>query len=112
MWWDSANNFQPVAVADRAFKVVYPHGMTQAQKTVVETALTASLADAVATEDADERRGIVFDAIHAAITTVAAHNTGVSALIQVGMHDSEGSIRISNIAATVADLEFPDDEEE
>jgi hypothetical protein len=51
-------------------------------------------------------------AIHAAITTVAGHNTSVSAPIQIGIHDSVGTICISNVAATVADLEFPDDEGE
>jgi len=66
----------------------------------------------IAAADADERRAIVLGAIHAAITTVAGHNTGVSALIQVGIHDSVGNIRISNIAAIPADLRFPDDEDE
>jgi hypothetical protein len=111
-WVSAANNFQPITIGDGAFHVLYPDGMTQAQKTAVETALNASLADALAAADADERREIVLDAIHAAITSVAAHNRGVSARIQVGIHDSVGTIRISNIATTVADLEFPDDEGE
>lgn len=108
----SGNNLQPVSVAEGDYEVLYPDRMTQAQETAVETALTASLESAVAAADADERREIVLDAIHAAITTVAGHNTDVSRLIQVGIHDSAGNIRISNIANVVADLEFPDDEDE
>jgi hypothetical protein len=105
----TSDNLQPVAIADGDYEVLYPDRMTQAQKTAVESALTASLADAVAAADAEERREIVLDAIHAAITTVAGHNTGVSALFQIGIHGSAGTIRISNIAASVADLEFTDD---
>ncbi len=102
-----ATNFQAVAVEDGAYRILYPAGITQAQKTTVETALDASLAEALGADDAGERREIVFNAIHTAITTVAAHNTGVSARIQVGVHDSQGNIRVSNIGATVAELEFP-----
>jgi hypothetical protein len=75
----SGNNLQPVAIADGDYEVLYPDGMTQAQKTTVETALTASLADAVAAAEAEERPEIILDAIHAAIATVAGHNTGLGA---------------------------------
>ena len=104
----AGNNFQPTTIDDESFKVLYPDGITQAQKTTVETGLAAALDNALDAEDNDARRDSIVHGIHEAITTVAAHNIGVSTRIQIGIHDSQGAIRVSNIADTVAELEFPD----
>jgi hypothetical protein len=102
----AGDNFIAHEVPENSFHVLWPGGITDAQKVQLSDLLNARW-PAVVAADAATRRDECAVLMLDAVALVNGFNATVSNRVQVGVQTADG-MQISNLAGTAADLAFAD----